>query len=93
MVSASVSATLDIGIGQISAKIRGYRPNYLSAYISQNASYRVNIGQNENIGIGVGGRYVGSNISVSAKISAPDPTLYDMKQCKIAVFPCLSGLT
>jgi hypothetical protein len=34
----------------------------------QKASYRLNIGQDENIGIGDG--YVGANISVSAKISA-----------------------
>ena len=32
------------------------------------ASYRLNIGQNENIGIGIGDRYVGANISVSVKI-------------------------
>jgi hypothetical protein len=40
--------------------------------IGQNTSYRSNIGQKENIGIGIGGRYVGANIyvSVSAKISA-----------------------
>ena len=35
------------------------------AYIGQNTSYRPNIGQNENIGIGIGGRYVCANISVA----------------------------
>ena len=46
--------------------------------IGQNISYRSNIGQNENIGIGIGGRYVGANISVSvsAKISAGRIYLY-----------------
>jgi hypothetical protein len=34
------------------------------------ASYWLNIGQNENIGIGIGDRYVGADILVSAKISA-----------------------
>jgi hypothetical protein len=42
----------------------------------QNTSYRPNIGQNENIGIGIGGRYVGANISVSAKVSAVRIYLY-----------------
>jgi hypothetical protein len=40
-VSASVMATLDIGIGQISAKIHGYRPKYighLSAKMELSAS-------------------------------------------------------
>ena len=48
------------------------------AYIGQNTSYRPNIGQNENIGIGIGGRYVCANISVavSAKILAGRIYLY-----------------
>ena len=63
----SVSAALDIG----------YQPNIgrntwisvkMLAYIGQNTSFRPNIGQNENIGIG--GGYVGANISVSAKMLA-----------------------
>ena len=37
----------------------------ISAYVGQNTSYQSNIGQNENIGIGIVGRYVGANISVS----------------------------
>ena len=40
------------------------------AFIGQNTSYRLNIGQNENICIGIIGRYVGANISVSAKLLA-----------------------
>jgi hypothetical protein len=36
----------------------------------QNNSYQLNIGQNENICIGIGCRYVGANISVFAKILA-----------------------
>jgi hypothetical protein len=51
-VSVSVSVNLDIGyigIGQILAKIHGYRPK---------ASYWLNIGHNENIGIGIGDRYM-----------------------------------
>jgi hypothetical protein len=67
-VSVSVSATLDIcyiGIGQVSVKILGYRPKYRQ--ISDKIPV---IGQDENISIGIGGRYVGANISVSAKISA-----------------------
>ena len=38
----------------------------MSPHIGQNISYRLNIGQNENIGC----RYVGTNISVLANISA-----------------------
>ena len=63
-VSVFVSATLDIGyigVGQISVKIPGNQ--HLSARIP-------GIGQNENNGIGIGGQYVGSSISVLAKISA-----------------------
>jgi hypothetical protein len=51
-------------IGQI---IGIYRPK---------ASYRPNIGPNENIGIGIGDRYVNANISVSAKILAGRIYLY-----------------
>jgi hypothetical protein len=64
-ISVLVLATLDvgyIGIGQISAKIL--------AYIGQNTMYRPNISQHDNIGIGIGGRYVGANISVTVSVSA-----------------------
>jgi hypothetical protein len=84
-VSASVLAYLYIGyisIGQISDKIHGYRPKYRHISAKMKISvlvlvanmllliYPLNIGQNENIVIGIGGRYVGSNLSVSAKILA-----------------------
>jgi hypothetical protein len=51
-----VSANTDIGyigIVQISVKIQGYWSKYQHIYC-QNTSYRPNIGQNENIGIGIG---------------------------------------
>ena len=57
----SVSAKYRLKYMDIGQNIGIYRPK---------ASYRLNIGQNDNIGIGIGDRYVGSNISVSAKISA-----------------------
>ena len=78
---------IGIGIGYSGYRLYRYRPNIgkntwisvkISAYIGQNTRYRSNIGQNENIGIGIGGRYVGANISVSvsAKISAGRIYLY-----------------
>jgi hypothetical protein len=73
-LSASLSANIDIGyigIGRISVKIHGYRPKY--RHIS--AKIQV-IGQNVYISIGISGRYVGANISVSAKISAVRIYLY-----------------
>ena len=60
-VSASVSSTLDIGYIGIGKNTR-ISPK-ISAYIGQNTSYRLNIGKNENIGIGIG-KYIGwENIS------------------------------
>jgi hypothetical protein len=65
----SVSAKYRLKYMDIGQYIGIYRPK---------ASYRPNIGQNENIGIGIGDRYVGANISVSvsAKISAGRIYLY-----------------
>jgi hypothetical protein len=60
-----VSAKYWLKYVDIGQKIGIYRPK---------ASYRLNIGQNENIGIG--DRYVGANLSVSAKISAGRMYLY-----------------
>ena len=65
----SVSAKYRLKYMDIGKNIGIYRPK---------ASYRLNIGQHENIGIGIGGRYVGANISVSVseKISALRIYLY-----------------
>jgi hypothetical protein len=62
-----------ISVILVSAK---YRLKYMDIgqNIGQNTSYQPNIGQNENIGIG--GRYVSANKSVSERISAGRIYLY-----------------
>ena len=64
---------IGIGIGYSGYWLYQYGPNIskntwisakISAYISQTNSYESNIGQDENISIGISGRYVGANICV-----------------------------
>jgi hypothetical protein len=63
--------SISICFGYSGYRLYRHRPNIskntwilakISAYIGHNTSYQLNIGQNENIGISMGGRYVGANI-------------------------------